>query len=80
MNVSPEQIGRTGPISVAVALNGVNVGKRQFTANGIQSCRWPVRISGAGQTAVEFDVAPEYRPSNGDTRRLGLAVVAFGFR
>ena len=34
----------------------------------------------AKQFNVDIDVEPEYRPANGDPRRLGLAVVAFGFR
>jgi hypothetical protein len=79
VNVSSEQI-RTGPISVAVALNGVALGDRQLTAAGIQSLRWPVQPPYGETIDVEFRITPEYRPSNGDTRRLGAAVVAFGFR
>jgi hypothetical protein len=78
VNVSPEQIRQTGPISVALTLNGTELGKRQLTAGGIQSVRWTIP-SRDGNGAV-FDVTPEYRPTNGDPRRLGLAVVAFGFR
>jgi hypothetical protein len=80
VNVSPEQIQQTGPIGVAVSLDGTEIGTRKLSANGVQTSRWPTPPSNPGQVRVDIDVTPEYRPSNGDTRRLGVAVVAFGFR
>src|SRR5262249_1755423 len=42
VNVSPEQIRQTGPISVALSLNGIQIGKRRLTASGIQTLRWAI--------------------------------------
>jgi hypothetical protein len=80
VNVPPDQIREAGPIDVSVALNGAGIGRRQLTGNGIQSLRWPVNLQTSGQVNVDFAITPEYRPSNGDSRVLGVAVVAFGFR
>ena len=41
VNLPPDQLKETGPIGVAVKLNGVELGKRQLTASGIQTFRWP---------------------------------------
>jgi len=79
-NVSPDQVKQTGPIDVQVKLNGVEIGKGQFATNGIQALRWLAPISGPAAVKVDIDVTPEYRPANGDTRSLGIAIVAFGFR
>jgi hypothetical protein len=85
VTVVPEQFRATGPIGVTVAMNGIDLGKRQLTATGLQSLRWPVAAPilsrrGNGAVNVDFDVTPAYHPTNGDTRSLGLAVIAFGFR
>jgi len=80
VNISPEQIQQTGPIGVAVSLDGAEIGRRKLERNGVQASRWPAPASTPGQVKVDIDVTPEYRPSNGDARRLGVAVVAFGFR
>ena len=80
VNVSTEQIRQTGPIGVTLSMNGTEIGKRQLTVSGIQSLRWRAPILGRGNHGAVFDVTPEYRPSTGDPRRLGLAVIAFGFR
>lgn len=79
-NVSGDQLKLTGPIGVAVTLNGVDIGKQRLTAEGHQTARWTAPDSGPGQVSVDIDVTPEYRPTNGDIRRLGIAVVGFGFR
>jgi hypothetical protein len=81
LNISPDHIRRTGPIAIALALNGRPIGQRQVSSAGAQTLHWPAPEGSASpQVAVDLEVTPEYRPSNGDTRRLGVAVVAFGFR
>jgi hypothetical protein len=80
VNIPPDQIRHTGPIGVSVAADGVAIGSRQFTTAGIHTSRWPAPKTDAGQVNVDISVTPEYRPTNGDTRHLGVAVVAFGFR
>jgi hypothetical protein len=80
VNVPPRQLQETGPARVALRLNGIDIGSRQVTQSGLQTLRWPVRREVPGTAAVDLAVTPEYRPANGDPRRLGLAVVAFGFR
>jgi hypothetical protein len=80
VNISTRQLQETGPARVALKLDGIDIGSRQVTQSGVQTLRWPVRAKDAGTVAVDLAVTPEYRPSNGDPRRLGLAVVAFGFR
>jgi hypothetical protein len=78
--VTAEQLARLGPISVKVAIDGAPLGTRRLTGEGQQIVTWPAPESGPEHVMVEIDVQPEYRPSNGDTRRLGLAVMGFGFR
>jgi hypothetical protein len=78
--VSAGELKQLGPITVSVAVAGASIGTRQLTAEGQQTVTWPAPVVGAGQVSVEIDVTPAIEGSNGDTRRLGLAVVALGFR
>jgi len=80
VNLPPQQLKDTGPITVAVKLNGVEIGKCRLTSSGTQTFHWPAPNSGPDRVKVDIDVTPGYQPSNGDTRRLGIAVVGLGFR
>jgi hypothetical protein len=80
VNLPPDQIAQTGPISVSLALNGADIGKRRLTASGVQTLSWPSPQSASEEASVNIRVTPEFKPSNGDSRRLGLAVLALGFR
>ena len=80
VNIPEEQIKHTGPIDVSVTADGAEIGKSRFTKAGIHTSHWPAPKTQSGQINVEILVTPEYRPSNGDTRRLGVAIVGFGFK
>jgi len=80
VNIPEEQIKHTGPIDVSVTADGAEIGKSRFTKAGIHTSHWPAPKTQSGQINVEIRVTPEYRPSNGDTRRLGVAIVGFGFK
>jgi hypothetical protein len=77
-NIGRELIDSAGPVSVRVALNGRELQPRRFTEAGWQEARWDITPQ-PGPVRVEFFVEPGFRPPR-DTRVLGLAVGAFGFR
>jgi hypothetical protein len=80
VNIPEDQIRQTGPVTVAVSIDGVEIGTRQFRAAGVQSARWPAPESASDRANLDIRVSPEYRPTNGDTRKLGVAVMELGFR
>src|SRR6185503_4620909 len=41
VNLPPQQLKATGPITVAVKLNGVEIGKCRLTSSGTQTFHWP---------------------------------------
>lgn len=80
VNIPSDQIKLTGPIGVSIAADGVEIGTRQFTSAGVHTSRWPAPETQIGQVNVDIRVTPEYRPANGDTRVLGVAIMGFGFK
>ncbi|MBI3471294.1 MAG: hypothetical protein HY013_08055, partial [Candidatus Solibacter usitatus] len=80
VNIGPDLIREIGGTRVRVRVAGQPAGSREFTRSGWQTVRWPLEPAPAGGVEVEFQVEPEYHPANGDPRRLGIAIGAFGFR
>jgi hypothetical protein len=78
VQISPDQLRRTGLLTIAVSLDGTGIGRREFREAGKQISLWPVREAGAGLVKAGIRVSPEYRPDG--ARRLGAAVVGLGFR
>lgn len=78
VNAGPLQLKDQGKIALAVSLNGVPLGTREFAEPGWQKARWPLPDRGSGPVTVEMRARSEYRP-RGDSRRLGAAIVSFGF-
>ena len=77
-NVSPELIRRLKRTSVTVSLNGATLGQRDFTEPGHHRVEWPLPAGTQEQTRVDFQVVPEFHAGT-DPRRLGIAVIGFGF-
>ncbi len=75
VNVGPELLYRLKHSKVAVSLNGSLIGERDFTSASVQAVRWEIPAGPPGSTEVGFHVSPEYR----GPRRLGIAIVSFGF-
>jgi hypothetical protein len=78
INAGPRQLREQGKIGIRVMLDGVMLGRGEFSAPGWHKARWPLQDRRSGPLMVEFRADSEYRPA-GDRRRLGAAVVAFGF-
>lgn len=79
VNISPDQIKDLGRTKVEVMINGDLLGTHEFTRSGWQTVHWDLPPSAAEHADVEFRIQPEYHPSNGDPRSLGIATVSFGF-
>ena len=47
VNIPAMQLSQTGPIELAVSLNGTDAKKRRFTESGVNTWRWPASLSGA---------------------------------
>ncbi len=78
VNAGPGQIRELGKVTVEVLLDGVEVGREELTTPGWQKARWRLPEGKPGPVLVELRAGREYRPA-GDPRRLGAAVVSFGF-
>jgi hypothetical protein len=79
VNIGPGQIQEMGHTDMEVSLEGKPIGRQQFTSAGGHTVHWPLPSIPAGTVRVEFRVAPEYHPANGDPRTLGIAIMSFGF-
>lgn len=80
LNIGPDYIREIGSVTLETRLNGETLGRHTFTSQGWQTVRYPLPPAPAGPAKVEFVVTPPFRPSNGDPRRLGIPMGAFGFR
>jgi hypothetical protein len=78
VNINPELLRAAGPQRLEVRLNGHAAGAHEFRVHGWQTATWTLPEAPAGPVAVEFRVTPGYLPPN-ETRRLGVAIVSFGF-
>ncbi len=80
VNIGPMFIGEVEWCWVQVLIDGVEVGTADFREAGWRTVRFAIEPKPSGPVEVEFRVKPEYRPSNGDPRVLGVPIGAFGFR
>jgi hypothetical protein len=80
LNIGPDYIREIGEVTLETRLNGTTLGRQTFTRQGWQTVRYPLAAGPAGVARVEFVVTPPFRPSNGDPRKLGIPMGAFGFR
>lgn len=80
VNIGPDFIREIRRTTVRVSVDGVPVGRQEYTRQGWQTIRWPAPPGVPGPVTVEFQVEPEYRASNGDPRTFGIPIAAFGFR
>ncbi|MCX6588300.1 MAG: hypothetical protein NTX13_17180 [Acidobacteria bacterium] len=80
LNIGPDYIREIGAVTLETRLDGALLGRHTFTRQGWQTVRYPLASAPAGAVRVEFLVTPPFRPSNGDPRRLGIPMGAFGFR
>jgi hypothetical protein len=80
LNIGPDYIREIGEVTLETRLNGTALGRQTFTRQGWQTVRYPLAAGPAGVARVEFVVTPPFRPSNGDPRKLGIPMGAFGFR
>lgn len=80
LNIGPDYIREIATVTLETRLNGVTLGRQTFTRPGWQTVSYPLPSAPAGSAKVEFLVTPPFLPSNGDPRRLGIPMGAFGFR
>jgi hypothetical protein len=80
LNIGPDYIREIGAVTLETRLDGALLGRHTFTRQGWQTVRFPLPAAPAGAARVEFIVTPPFRPLNGDPRRLGIPMGAFGFR
>lgn len=79
ISLGPMQKHELGRVAVEALVDGQSLGKRSFSNEGYSSARWKLPGGLPEKVEVELRVDPAFRPSNGDTRVLGVAVVAIGF-
>jgi hypothetical protein len=69
----------TGPLTVRVSLNGVDLPPQRVTETGWHVLQWDLAAAPAGATSVTIRTEPPFHSAN-DPRLLGIAVGSFGFR
>ncbi len=79
VNVADLQLATVGHPRLQVILDGVALEPREFTKSGWQTASWPIAAEERSLSRVELVTTPEYRPP-GDSRVLGMAIGAFGFK
>lgn len=80
-NVGPVQAEKAGGVEPELRINAVSLGKRKAAERGWRELRWALEPGAVeGPVEVELVVDPPFDPGGGDARRLGVAVVALGFR
>jgi hypothetical protein len=77
-NVNQALLDAVGPTVVEVLLDGSPLGARQFATRGRHTASWELPSGPPGKVGIEFRVHPGYQPP-GEGRKLGVAVVSFGF-
>ncbi|PWU06210.1 MAG: hypothetical protein C5B51_12805 [Terriglobia bacterium] len=78
VNVGPELLQKSGPVTVSLVVDGQELAPRQFAVKGWQEARWNVPERPPGPVTVTFRASPGYKAP--DSRQLGVAVGGFGFR
>jgi hypothetical protein len=79
VNAGPGLLHDVGPVTVRLALNGVDLEPRTFRQPGWQTAEWPLDPAPAGPAQIAIRTTPPYRPP-ADARVLGIAVGAVGFQ
>ena len=79
MNLSAAVLQAIGHSDFSARLNGVTLGTARLEEPGIRILRWPLPAGPEGTVEVEFDAEPDYQASQNDPRKLGDAIMSFGF-
>ncbi|MBI4892248.1 MAG: hypothetical protein HY821_16595 [Acidobacteria bacterium] len=80
INFGPVQFQDMGRVDLELLLDGQSLGIRSYTAQGWHEQQWALPAGPAGPVQVTLRVGKPYKPSNGDPRPLGAAIVALGFK
>jgi hypothetical protein len=78
-NLGELQMQRLGKVHLEVRGDGELIGTHDFTKPGWETARWPVPRRPPGLVLVEFRSSPPLRIES-DTRTLGIALGAFGYK
>ncbi|HET8549202.1 MAG TPA: hypothetical protein VFL57_14410 [Bryobacteraceae bacterium] len=78
-NLGELQIERLKKVHLEVRAGGEVIGTHDFIKSGWQTARWPVPPKPAGMVLVEFRTSPALSIES-DTRTLGIALGAFGYK
>jgi hypothetical protein len=78
VNVGPELLEKSGPVTISLSLGDQALEPRQFAQRGWQQTKWDLKPGLSGPVTIRFQVSPGYRPT-GESRELGIAVGGFGF-
>lgn len=71
-----DQLRKTGPLTLRVRLNGVDLEARRFDHSGDMEAAWDLPPSPAGPVRVAIEAEPLYQPGQD---ALGVAVQGMGF-
>lgn len=80
VNIGLPYLKQIGQVTLETKLNGQTLGRETFTKPGWQTVTYSLPPAPAAQAQVEFLVSPPFQPTNGDPRKLGIPIGAFGFR
>ena len=62
----------------SLVVNATGLGARHFATAGRHTMSWELPGGAPGRVEIEFRVRPGYQPP-GEGRKLGVAVISFGF-
>lgn len=80
LNLGPGQLEVMGGVAPEVLIDGLSLGKKYAGTQGWQQLHYRLQPGPAGPVEVELAVDPPFIPGGGDPRKLGVAVLALGFR
>ena len=80
LNVGPVVIEELGRVELEVILNGYPLGLASYSKTGQTIVEWPLQPGPAGDVEVEFRATHDRDSDNGDTKKLGVPIMQFGFR
>lgn len=80
VNIGLPYLKQIGQVTLETKLNGQTLGRETFTKPGWQTVTYSLPPAPAARAQVEFLVSPPFQPTNGDPRKLGIPIGAFGFR
>ncbi len=80
LNMGPGVIDEMGRVELEVVLNGFPLGLASFSKSGLPIVEWPLQPAPPGDVDIEFRATHDRDTVSSDTKKLGVAMMQFGFR